>query len=91
MIHTSLAVESIVNYWSLPNDNLNSWKMSKTFLIGTGDRDPELRGSETICELEALSVWAAMALCPSSKFIESNSKELVSMDIELVAGTLSRS
>ena len=80
-----------MNHWSLPNDNLNSWKMSNTFRIGTGDNFVELKGSETICDFEALSVWAAMALCPSSKFIESNSNELVSIDIEFVPGTLSRS
>ena len=55
--------------------------MSNTFLIGTGDIFlDELNGFEIICD--DLSVWA-MALSPSSKFIESNSNELVSTDIEL--------
>ena len=62
--------------------------MSNTFLIGTGDIFDELKGSDTICD--DLSV-CAMALSPSSKFIESNSKELVSTDIEFVDGTLSKS
>ena len=59
--------------------------------MGTGDKLEEFKGSETICDFGTLSVWAAMALCPSSKFIESNSNELVSIDIEFVAGTLSKS
>ena len=55
--------------------------MSNTFLIGTGDIFlDELNGFEIICD--DLSV-CAMALSPSSKFIESNSNELVSTDIEL--------
>ena len=62
--------------------------MSSTFRIGTGDFLFDLKGSLTTCE--DLSV-CAMALSPSSKFMESSSKELVSTDMELVAGFFSKS
>ena len=67
--------------------------MSNTFLIGTGDNLAEDEGfndgSETICDF-GFDDWVMALLCPSSKFIESNSNELVSIDIEFVPGTLKR-
>ena len=80
------------HHWFLPKDSLSSWNMSKTFLIGTGDIFDLFKGWETIFEdnCEDLSV-CAMALSPSSKFMESSSNELVSIFIALVEGTFSKS
>ena len=87
MLHTFLdyfTVEFGIFDWLhyfFPKDSLSSWNMSKTFLIGTGDIfDLLKKGWETIFEdnCEDLSV-CAMALSPSSKFMESSSNELVSI------------